>query len=579
MPCSGETLQPDDRWAFWTGAKKKLSEPEPPSPDFSDVQVEDLLFSGTGPSGRHAVRASARQNEAAAACGGTAAASCRPGGQAVGERGRYPAGPLGALLLTLTRLQARAFWRAPYLGARLALAVVKGGGALYAMSAAAILGFVMPDLLGVVAPAVTAVPLIEAALLPALGTLTVGRLLFQDVPTRGATAFLLLPVARERVAGSVLLRSALSPLNLVPLLFVAPFAARAVRAEAGAGGAWAFALGVVALVALSHGLLVVWKTRLGAAPGWTVGLFAGTIVAIVGLEVATDGVIRHVREGGGVVLAVLGVLAALVLTDAFRALVAALYLDGGGDRRATTSGAVNGFERGGVRAFVDLDLRLVTRTTFPRGIVVNAVLVSVALTVGALLVERLGWGEGVVVGDLILVFSTGPIAGSFGQFAVPFASGFYDRLLTLPGAVWDFAQGRYAVIAAGTLGLGALHLGVVASLAPEAAWLIGVSVLFSLGVLTPAALWGSTLGPKPLDVSERMMFNYKAQSFGAQVMVGTTGAVAGAAMLSAGTESGALVAGVMGVVGVLATPLWLRGFARRVERRRHAVAARFRGAL
>ncbi|MEM1115136.1 MAG: DUF5687 family protein [Bacteroidota bacterium] len=485
------------------------------------------------------------------------------------------------MLLSLTRLQARAFWRAPYLGARLALAAVKGAGVLYAALSAAALGFVMPDLLGVVAPEAEAVPLVEAALLPALAALTVGRLLFQEVPTRGAEAFLLLPVSRRRVARGVLVRSAASPLNGVPLLFVAPFAARAVRTEAGDGGALAFLVAGVALVALSHGLLVVWKTRLGAAPVRTVGMVAASMTAVAALEVATGGLFAHVRTGGVLVVGGLVALAVAVLHDAYRALVAALYLDGAGVRRRAASGPSDGFRAGGVRAFVDLDLCLIRRTPFPRGIMANAALVSVALTVGALLASRfdLGIGGTALATDLILVFSTGPIAGSFGQFAVPFASGFYDRLLTLPGGVWDFARARLAVIAGGTLALGGLHLGVVLVLAPEAAWLVGVSVLFSLGVLAPAALLGSTLGPKPLDVSERLMFNYKAQSFGAQVLVGATGAGAGAALLLAGPEQGALVAAGLGAAGVLAMPLWLRAFARRIDRRRHAVAARFRGAL
>ena len=483
------------------------------------------------------------------------------------------------MLLTLTRLQAQAFWRAPYLGGRLALAAVKGAGVLYAMASAAILGFVMPDLLGVVAPEAEAVPLIEAALLPALAALMVGRLLFQEVPTRGATAFLLLPIPRRRVARGVLIRSLTSPLTLVPLLFVVPFAARAVRVEAGAVSAWMFLAVAVSLVALSHGLLVVWKTRLGAEPARTVAVLAMAVVAVGGLDLVTGGLVSHVRAGGAVALVALAAVMAVVLHDAYRALVAALYLDGDGARRTAASGPTDGFERGGVQAFVDLDLRLITRTPFPRGIMANAVLVSVALTVGALLMEQLGLGDGAVAGDLILVFSTGPVAGSFGQYAVPFASGYYDRLLTLPGAVWDFARARLAVIAAGTLGLGALHLGVVWALAPEAVGLIGVSVLFSLGVLAPAALWGSTLGPKPIDVSERLMFNYKAQSFGAQFLVGTTGAAAGAALMLAGPGRGALAAAVLGGLGVLLTPVWLRAFARRIERQRHAVAARFRGAL
>ena len=45
----------------------------------------------------------------------------------------------------------------------------------------------------------------------ALAALTVLRFLFQEVPTRAAEAFLLLPVSRRRVAAAVLARSLAAP--------------------------------------------------------------------------------------------------------------------------------------------------------------------------------------------------------------------------------------------------------------------------------------------------------------------------------------------------------------------------------
>ena len=480
------------------------------------------------------------------------------------------------MVASLVRLQLLAFWRAPYLGGRIALALAKGAGVAYAVGSAAILGFVMPDLLGVVAPALAPLPTVERAALPALAALAVGRQIFQDVPTRGATAFLTLPVSRRRVAASVLLRSATSPFGVVPLAFAVPFAARTVRAEAGASGAWAFVLAVLALVVVSHALLIVWKTRLGAAPVRTLALVAGTVALVAALEAGTGGLLAHVRSGG-LGLVALVALAAVGLGAAYRALVSALYLDRVGSRRASASRAVGGLDRGGVRAFMDVDWRLVTRATFPRSVLANAAVVSVVLTAGALL-ARERWGGPAVPTDLVILFSTGTVAGSFGQYAVSFASGFYDRLLTLPGGVEAFVRAKWAGVAAATAVLGAVQAVVVLALVPASVGLVGVSVLFSLGVLAPAALWGATLGPKPLDVSERLLF-VNTQSFGAQVLVASTAALAGGVLALAGPARGALAAGALGLVGVALTPLWLKALARRVGRRRHAVAARFRSAL
>ena len=488
-------------------------------------------------------------------------------GEAILSPSPHPAG-----LLSLLRLQALAFWRAPYLAGRLALAALKAAGVLYALGAAAILGVVLPDLLGEVAPGTDALALAETWLLPALGALTGARLLFQSVPTRGAQAFLLLPVSRRRVAVGVLLRSLASPFNLAPLAFSIPFAVRTVRATDGVGGAWSWALAVVAVVALSHAALVAWKTQLGDRPIAVPVAVVLAVAGVAGLDVMTGGLLMSTRLGGWWIPAVLGVVAIGTLAGCVGGIAAALSLDAGGAQTRRIGGRA-GFERSGVRAFLDLDWRMVTRTSYPRGVSVNAVLVSVGFTVVA---AMRGGGPPT---DLVLLFSSGALAGSIGQFAVPFTSGHYDRLMTLPGAIDDFVRAKVAGVAVATVGLGLVQAAVVLALRPEAVWLIGVSVLFSLGVLTPAALWGSTLGPKPIDLSGRVAFNYKVQSFGGQAMIGGTALLAGIPIALAGPTVGAAVAAGLGLIGLLASPVWLRALAARIIRQRHAVGARFRATL
>ncbi|MEM1055207.1 MAG: DUF5687 family protein [Bacteroidota bacterium] len=482
------------------------------------------------------------------------------------------------MLLSLARLQALAFWRAPYLGGRLALASVKGLGVAYAAVSLTIIGFVWPDLVGAVAPALDMpeldpVALVEVSVLPALAGLTVLRFTFQDVPTRGATSFLLLPVSRRRVAAVVLGRSLVSPLTLVPLAFLVPFAGRAVRLASGPSAAWAVGAASVGLVLLSHLLFAIWKTRLGARPVATTLGVLGAMAAVAVADFASGGILAIVRAGALWPLA--GLAAVLVASAgvAYRALHDSLYLDDTRARKRRQRIKATGFTRSGIAAFVDVDRRLIARTTFPRGIVGNAALVSVALTVAVLLIDT------GVPPDLVLVFSTGTLAGSLGQYALPFASGHFDRLLTLPGALTSFVRAKWVAVGAGTLALGAAQLVPVLILAPDKVWLVGVSVLFSLGVLAPAALWGSTLGPKPIDVSERLAFNYKAQSFGAQIAVASTAVLAGALIALAGPTRGAALAALLGAVGVATAPFWLSALERRIRRIRHALAARFRGAL
>jgi hypothetical protein len=476
------------------------------------------------------------------------------------------------VLGTLLRLQWLAFRRAPFLGGRIALVAVRSLGVIYAVTAAALLGFLLPDTLSVWAPEASAPGLVAQTFVPAIAGLTVVRLLFQHMPTRGAEAFLLLPVSRRRVAAALLARSSVSVLNIVPLLFVVPFAARTVRAEFGGMGALLFVGGALALVTLSHLVLVVWKARLGEAPVEAVGTAAVVAAGVAVLEVASGGLLEALWGGSVVLLAVLASGAAVLAFAAYRMVVASMYLDGATQRRAR-AGRTAAFSCGGTRAFLALDWRLITRNRFPRAIAINAVVVSLGMSAAALLsgMGTAAW--------LVLVLSTGALAGSFGQYALPYASAHYDGLLAMPGGIRAFARARLLGIAVASVGLGFLTLMLALFLAP-AFWLAApASVLFSAGILGPVAVLGSTLGPKPLDLAEPLMFNYKVQAFGAQAAIGSTFVLIGSVMLPLGPQAGLLFAAGLGAVGLLALPLWMRAVEARLHARRHPVSARFRGAL
>ena len=476
-----------------------------------------------------------------------------------------------ALVLTLLRLQTLAFRRAPHFGGRVVLAVFKGLGIAYAVATAAALGFLLPDTLSVWAPDVSALDVADRALLPALAALTLGRVLFQDVPTRGAEAFLLLPVDRRRVARAVSVRSAMTVFNAVPMAFAVPFALRTVRAEAGVPAAVVFVVGVAALVAVSHFAVVVWKTRLGAAPVETAVVVGAALLGAADIALGLGG---PLGPRAPLVAGLVGSLAVVLGAFAYESVVGALYLDAAtGTAPRRTQRRSGGFAHAGVRAFLALDWRLVTRARYPRGIVINAV----AMT-GAVATYAFGWADEAQAA-LLLVFSSGTIAVSAGQFALPFASGHYDRLLTLPGAPRAFVVAKLAVAVGSVVVLGGLQLALALVLAPHAwADLVG-AVLFAAGVLAPAAVFGSTLAPKPLDVADAFMTSSRIQSLPPQIVLGAAGAVAVGLFVGLGPDVGLAAAAAVGATGMLSLPLVARLIEARVAGQRHTVADRFRSVL
>lgn len=448
------------------------------------------------------------------------------------------------------------------------LAVLKGLGLVYAVATAALMGFLLPDTLSVWVPTVSALDVVSHALLPALGALTLGRVLFQDVPTRGSESFLMLPVARAGIARAVSVRATLTVFNAAPLAFAIPFALRTVRAEAGLPAALAFVAGVAALVAVSHLAVVVWKTRLGAAPLQTVAVVGGALLAAGGIAVAQGGLPGPVGVAGvGAIAVALGVFA-------HRSVVAALFLDPGAARRTSGTGfGHGGFEAPGVAAFVALGARLVVRTRYPRGIVLNAV--AMTLAVGA---YAIGWAAPEHAA-LLLVVSTGTVAVSAGQFALPFASGHYDRLLTLPGAERAFVRATLAMTAGATAVLAVVQLLLALVLAPDAWPALAAAALFCTGVLVPTAVFGSTLAPKPLDVDDRFMTSSRIQSLPPQLVLAAAGSVAVALLAAFGPILGPAAMACVGAASALAMPLWARTIEARLVRQRHGTAQRFRTSL
>ncbi|GAB5537832.1 MAG: DUF5687 family protein [Rubricoccaceae bacterium] len=483
---------------------------------------------------------------------------------------------------TLLRLQLLAFRRAPHFGGRLVLAILKALGLTYAVVGAALLGFLIPDTLSVWAPQVSAMEVVERALLPMLGLLTVMRVMFQDVPTRGMEAFLLLPVNRQRVARTVLWRSSLSVLNAVPLAFVIPFAARTIRLNEGAGAALMVVTGSVGLVALSHVALVIYKTRLGERPVQTVALLGGALAVISGLDLALGGLIPQFRQPGGWMwVAAVSVPVLALSVTAYRGLVEALYLDlavrpvwpWSRPRREQEAG----FKQPGFRTFIELDLRQLARTRYPRGILLNAAFLGLVMSVVGLVGNA---GESTA---LLMVFAVATLAISAGQFTLPFVSNHYDRLLTLPEALPAFVRAKLVMLIGSVLALGLLQLVLALALAPSA-WQthplsVGAAVLFGAGVLVPMSILASTIAPKPIDMRDRAMMNTRVQSIPAQVVVGLTSFVAVGLVLALGPRVGLAAIAVVGGMGLAALPMWERLIVSRLIHQRHGIAARFRATL
>ncbi|MEM8560220.1 MAG: DUF5687 family protein, partial [Bacteroidota bacterium] len=266
------------------------------------------------------------------------------------------------------------------------------------------------------------------------------------------------------------------------------------------------------------------------------------------------------------------VVAVLLNGYAYRTLQDALYLDPPLKTKQPKAAApLSGFERPGIRAFLDLEWRLVRRTRYPRGIMLNAFAMTAALVASVFVVNA--------PSAPMLLFATATVAISAGQFALPFASGHYDRLLTLPGALDAFVGAKLALGVGSVLLLGVLL--AVPALVFDPAMLVPLvcAVLFGAGVFAPVAVVGSTLAPKPIDVDDQFMNSPRVHALLPQIVLALASGVGVAPYVLLGPEVGLVAMGGLGAVGVLSLPFWQRSIEARVAQQRYAVADRFRSVL
>ena len=255
-----------------------------------------------------------------------------------------------------------------------------------------------------------------------------------------------------------------------------------------------------------------------------------------------------------------------------RASSAALYLDSGDGaaaRRARGSGAA-GSSAPGVRAFVALGARLVVRTRYPRGIVLNAV--AMTLAVGAVR-DRLGRAA------THARAAARPLDRDRRRLGRAVRAAVRERPLRPPADAARRADARSSAPrsprrSARRPRSAIVQLALAAVLAPRrVAWRSPRPSCSAAACSRPAAVFGSTLAPKPLDVDDRFMTSSRVQSLPPQLVLAAAGSVAVALFAALGPGVGPRRDGRRRAPRARSRCRCGRAPSRPASSRRHAVAA------
>lgn len=410
------------------------------------------------------------------------------------------------------------------------------------------------------------------------------RYMLQDLSVLSVQQYLILPIRKSRLLHFLLQSSVFNFFNLFPLLFVIPFAIRAVAPEEGVLQAVFFSLGMLGLI-LSNHYLAIYLKRIAAVKLY---VFLVALAVIAGLLVGqnlewwslypasrvTFGPLAH--NDYAWVLPLLPLLLLYRLNYAF--LKRFTHLDQW--QKQATAAAENRFayleKRGLYGTMVANELKLITRNKRTKGVLFAGVFLALyGLVFYSTDTYREGYGWLLFAG----IFMTGVMMINYGQFLVSWESAYFDGILTRNFSVKQYYRGKFWLLATMVLVMYIITL-PYAFFGLKALWINTAAMLYNLGVSTIVLLFASTYTKKPIDLSKGAAFNYQGTS--ATQFVITIPLLLVPILIFQGFNLlgapiwGLVTVGGLGLINLLFLPYYLQETAQNFKEKKYVKAAGYR---
>ena len=458
------------------------------------------------------------------------------------------------------------------------------------------LGLALPDLVAEQGDADPARLVHEYTLYGILALLG-ARLLSQKMPSGRVRPYTTLPLDRRVLVRFIHADAATSVFTVLPFVFLAPFAVRMGAAEMIAYP-WVWFGGLTLVVATTHFLHIA--LRLHAERLWNTGLLA---LGGAGLVLVADvwggiRVMAPVSEAlfgalsRGSVVAFLGCLAATAASAALATRSLHNRIRASADAPASapaqqSTGLANSFQSL-LRRFPDF---VVPAAIIPL-MLVDLQMAQRAKRARQTILFGLGFGVYCVLYLWIWMTDPGPsflqsvtqTIFAISAIAMPtfthagnsiaWSGAYFDRLLTT-SAEQHLIRTKLRVAQMLTVTSIILFVPPICLLVPNGVPLALSAALFALGVLTPCTLLTSTLGREPINLNESQVSNFQGMNVWLFV-AGFAVPLLVVPFLFIPSPWDSILMSVIGIVGLLADPLWIRWTTTAFYQQRPSIAEGFR---
>lgn len=410
------------------------------------------------------------------------------------------------------------------------------------------------------------------------------RFFLQDLTVLSVQHYLMLPVSKKKVIHFLLQSSVFSFFNLLPLLFVVPWAIRVVPDEYEAINVALWTVSFLALILSNHYLAIYLKRVVAVKPVITIsfgvlvaGLFLANSFDLIALRPISGAIYSPLASQP--ILALIPLLfLAVVYQLNFQFLKGMTHLDRWKVKAKEASSMRFSFleKQGFVGMMIANELKLILRNKRTKVVVYTAAFLGL-YGLFFYTQEEFMNSDGLLV--FVSIFMTGVFMINYGQFLVSWESSYFDGILTRAYSMEDYYRSKYYLMVFGILIMFILTIPYV-YFGMDALYRNIAATLYNIGINTAVLLFASTYNKKPIDLSRGSAFNYQGTGAAQFVIVIPLMLVPMLIYLGFSVLGfpyyGLIALGGLGVIGMFATNYFIKQTVINFKEKKYINAAGYR---
>jgi hypothetical protein len=491
------------------------------------------------------------------------------------------------LFRTLILHYWRSLWRSPLLGRRIAATIVSALGVLYFVSVLVALGFFLDDIVHESKPHTDVVGLINQYLLIGTLVLTIIRFLTEKTIGIELRPYLHLPFSRQKLVNSALLISLASPFTLLPLAFLLPFFIENVAGIYPSGAAVIYGIGLLLLVGMTQYGAIMLLAAFGDRP--LVAFIGAAVFALLlfipgWLELwspqdFSSFLFNPLLTGNPLPLIAVALSITLLYWQTAQRLTRSIINDTSTVRKrsADPTQSLSRFEgRGQTFDLILLELRLIFRNKRPRYAAIISALVIPYVLIGPL--SKPDEVSNFLSLGLTGMFTTGIFVLNYGQLMFSWESNYFDLVLTRIDDPRQLIRAKLLLLQLSCLVLYIPATIIFAIFQPSIIAALTAFLFYNAGVTSLLILLIALFNRKRINLGRTTFMNYEGFSVvhWLGVMLLLFGPEALFWLLGQYVSYGLIGIAVLGIIGLLLTPVWTRSYTKLFIKRKYLMAEGFR---